>query len=395
MNHYLLVRYGEIHLKGLNRPYFEHQLVRRIKLALTGLEGVRVFHGQGRFYVAGYPLEREEDVARAVCRVFGVHSVSRAWAVEKDWDVMTEACAAFLKEKGLTQGAFKVDARRSDKSFPRNSMEINRDMGGEMLDRFPGLHVDLHDPDFILSVEVREETMIYSGEEMAAGGMPTGTGGKGALLLSGGIDSPVAGWLMAKRGMELEAVYFHSFPHTSERAKEKVADLARVLASYCGEVRLNVINYTAVQEYLYEKGPDEYLTILMRRSMMRIAQVIARRTGCQALITGETLGQVASQTIDALTVTDRIAEMPVFRPLIASDKMETVEIARRIGTFDISILPYEDCCTVFTPRHPVTRPKMDKVLEAEDRLTELEELERIAADTPELILAEPRTLTEM
>jgi len=395
VKHYLLVRYGEIHLKGLNRPYFEHQLIRRIKLALTGLEGVRVFRGQGRFYVAGYPLEREEDVAKAVCRVFSAHSVSCAWAVEKDWDEMVAACAAFLQEHGLTSGAFKVDARRSDKAFPRNSMEINRDMGGEMLDRFPGLSVNLHEPDFVLSVEVREETMIYSGEEMAGGGMPTGTGGKGALLLSGGIDSPVAGWLMAKRGMELEAIYFHSFPHTSERAKEKVVDLARVLASYCGEVRLHVVNYTAVQEYLYEKGPDAYLTILMRRSMMRIAQEIARRTDCQALITGETLGQVASQTIDALVCTDRIAEMPVFRPLIASDKMETVEIARRIGSFDISILPYEDCCTVFTPRHPVTKPRLERVLEAEEKLPDLAAMEQTAIETPEVITVTAKTLAEV
>jgi len=393
LNHYLLVRYGEIHLKGLNRPYFEHQLIRRIKLALQGLEGVRVFRGQVCFYVAGYPMEREDEVARAVCRVFGVHSVSRAWAVDKDWDTMVEACRAFLVEKGLTSGTFKVDARRADKSFPRNSMEINRDMGGEMLDRFPGLKVDLHHPDFVLSVEVREETMIYSGEEMASGGMPTGTGGKAALLLSGGIDSPVAGWLMAKRGMELEAIYFHSFPHTSERAKEKVVDLARVLASYCGEVRLHVVNYTAIQEYLYENGPDAYLTLLMRRSMMRISQEIALREHCQALVTGETLGQVASQTIDALVCTDKIAEIPVFRPLIASDKMETVDIARKIGSFEISILPYEDCCTVFTPRHPVTKPKLDKVIEAEEKLPEgLAEMEHVAATTEEIIVVTAGTL---
>jgi len=391
VEHYLLIRYGEIHLKGLNRPYFERLLMRRIRDAAAHVEGVKVFKGQGRFYLSDYPPEREEEVVGLVRRVFGVHSVSRAWAVEKEWEAMVASAADFLRQNRLTKGTFKVDARRSDKSFALNSMEINAEMGGRLLDIFPDLSVDLHCPDFVLSVEVREWTLIYSGEEMGAGGMPTGTGGRALLLLSGGIDSPVAGWMMAKRGMELEAVYFHSFPHTSERAKQKVVDLARILATYCAAVRLHIVNFTPIQENLYEHGPDAYLTLLMRCSMMRIAQKIADAEGCQAIVTGESLGQVASQTIDALVCTDKIAEIPVFRPLIAFDKMETVEIARKIGTFETSILPYEDCCTVFTPRHPVTKPRPERVLEAEGKLSiDMDALEREAAQTAEILLLLPR-----
>ncbi len=385
MKQVLLVRYAEIHLKGLNRPYFERALLHQIQKLVAPIEHVQVWKGDGRFYIGGYPPHLEERIMTEVCKICGVHSVSPAWAVEKNMDCIAAHAASLLEAAGKTSGQFKVDARRSDKHFYLNSMQINAELGGRMLEKFPGLRVDIHHPDFVLSCEIREEAYLYVDRMMAVGGMPVGTAGRAALLLSGGIDSPVAGYMLAKRGVELEAVYFHSFPHTSERAKQKVVDLAQVIAGYTGRLPLNVVNFTQIQEYLYENGPDAMLTILMRRAMMRIAERIARATGCQALATGETIGQVASQTMDALVVTNAVVNMPIFQPLICFDKMETVEVAKKIGTFDLSILPYEDCCTVFTPRHPTTKPRLERVEEAEAKLPELDAMIETAAAHYEII----------
>jgi thiamine biosynthesis protein ThiI len=381
----LLVRYAEIHLKGLNRPYFEQTLLRQIRRLVAPVEGAKAWKGDGRFYVAGYPEQLEERIQDEVCKICGVHSVSRAWAVEKDMEVIADTALELLEHEGMTRGGFKVDARRSDKQFPLNSMQINQELGGRMLEKLPELYVDIHHPSIVLACEIREEAYLYVGRKMAVGGMPVGTSGRAALLLSGGIDSPVAGYMLAKRGVELETIYFHSFPHTSELAKQKVQDLAQVLAGYAGRLPLNVVNFTAIQEYLYENGPDAMLTILMRRAMMRIAEKIARATQCQALATGESIAQVASQTMDALVVTGDAVDMPILQPLICFDKVETIELARKIGTYELSTLPYEDCCTVFTPRHPVTKPKLEKVKEAEARLTELPRMIEEAAASYEII----------
>jgi len=392
MKHVLLVRYGEIHLKGLNRPYFKHALERELRRMVSSVEGIKVWEAEGRFYIGNYPVELEELLVKSVAKVCGVHSVSPAWAVEKDLAVMGATVVEMLRQSGQTEKTFKVEARRSDKRFPMNSMQLAAEMGGLILDSLPQMVVDIHNPQVEVGCEVREEVYLYVEKIPGVGGMPVGTAGRAALLLSGGIDSPVAGYMMAKRGVELEGVYFHSFPHTSERAKQKVVDLAQVLTDYCDQFALHVVPFTAVQEYLYDEGPDALLTLLMRRSMMRISAAIAQKTGCLALATGETIGQVASQTMEALAVTNPVAGMPVFRPLICFDKMETVEIARRIGTYDISILPYEDCCTVFTPRHPCTKPKLDKIMEAEAALPRLAELEAEAVSGVEVIRLHRKSL---
>lgn len=392
MKHLLLVRYGEVHLKGLNRPYFIRALMQQVRAVLRPIQGIRLWQGEGRFYVEGYPEAREAEIAQAVCRVFGVHSVSPAVGVDKDLDVITEAACAMMREAGMTEGSFKVYARRSDKKFPMNSMEIAQDMGGRLLERFPGLSVDLHHPRHQVCIEVREEAFVYCRELPGAGGMPVGTGGRAGLLLSGGIDSPVAGYLLAKRGVEVDCIHFHSFPFTSERSLQKVLDLAQILADYTGRVHVHVVNFTPIQETLYEKGEENLLTILMRRYMMRIAEGVAREAGCQALATGESIGQVASQTMPSLVVTDETATMPVFRPLICFDKQETIDLAQRIGTFETSVLPYEDCCTVFVPKHPATRPSLDKVEAAEARLPDMDEMVRTAIATAEDRVLERRPL---
>lgn len=392
MKHLLLVRYGEVHLKGLNRPYFIRALMQQVRAVLRPLPGIRLWQGEGRFYVEDYPVEREEEVAQAVCRVFGVHSVSPAVGVDKDLDAITEAACDLMRAAGLTEGTFKVFARRSDKKFPMNSMELARDMGGRLLERFPGLSVDLRHPQHQVCIEVREEAFLYCRELPGAGGMPVGTGGRAGLLLSGGIDSPVAGYMLAKRGVEVDCIHFHSFPFTSERSLQKVLDLAQILADYTGRVHVHVVNFTPIQELLYEKGEENLLTILMRRYMMRIAEGVAREAGCQALATGESIGQVASQTMPSLVVTDATVSMPVFRPLICFDKQETIDIAQRIGTFETSVLPYEDCCTVFVPKHPATKPTLDKVEAAEAKLPDMAELVRTAIATAEDRVLERRPL---
>ncbi|MEA5016036.1 MAG: tRNA uracil 4-sulfurtransferase ThiI [Candidatus Limiplasma sp.] len=360
MREVLLVRFGEIYLKGLNRPYFLRMLVDRVKKAVQELGG-HVWLNDSRVFVSG--LTNVEEGVRRVSKVFGVHSLCKAVEMEKgDFEAICRQAVEMMKD---LRGTFKVSARRSDKRYPMDSPQINMELGGYVLEHVPSLSVDVRHPDTVLSVEIRDFAYLYTAAIPAVGGMPVGTNGRALLLLSGGIDSPVAGWMIAKRGVAVNAVHFHSFPYTSERAKEKVLDLARLLSeSLCG-IRVHVVPFTETQMQIHEKCHPEYTTLIMRRYMMRIANAIARKERAQALVTGESIGQVASQTMDSLACTDAAAELPVFRPLIGFDKQEIVDVAVKIGTYETSSLPYEDCCTVFTPRHPATRPKMETILAGE------------------------------
>ena len=379
MQDLLLVRYGEIFLKGLNRPYFIRALVRKIRYAVRGM-GATVNVHDGRIFVRGF-ADLDECVDR-VTKVFGVHSVSPAVEMPKeDFDAICDQAIEMVK--GL-KGTFKVNARRSDKRYPMTSPAINEEAGYRILNANPDLKVDVHHPDYLVNIEIRDMAYLYVKEIPAYGGMPVGTNGNATLLLSGGIDSPVAGWMIAKRGVQINAVHYHSYPYTSDRAKEKVLDLARKLSFSCCGIKVFVVPFTEIQMAIHEKCPEEYTTLIMRRYMMRIAERIARETESEALITGESIGQVASQTMTALGTTDAVVQMPVFRPLIGFDKSEIIETARKIGTLEISEQPFEDCCTVFTPRHPATHPKMEKILEGESRLEE-EALIQRALDGTEMI----------
>ena len=379
MQDLLLVRYGEIFLKGMNRPYFIRALVRKIRYAVRGM-GATVNVHDGRIFVRGF-ADLDECVDR-VTKVFGVHSVSPAVEMPKeDFDAICDQAIEMVK--GL-KGTFKVNARRSDKRYPMNSPAINEEAGYRILNANPDLKVDVHHPDYLVNIEIRDMAYLYVKEIPAYGGMPVGTNGNATLLLSGGIDSPVAGWMIAKRGVQINAVHYHSYPYTSDRAKEKVLDLARKLSFSCCGIKVYVVPFTEIQMEIHEKCPEEYTTLIMRRYMMRIAERIARETESEALITGESIGQVASQTMTALGTTDAVVQMPVFRPLIGFDKSEIIETARKIGTLEISEQPFEDCCTVFTPRHPATHPKMEKILEGESRLEE-EALIQRALDGTEMI----------
>ena len=379
MQDLLLVRYGEIFLKGLSRPYFIRALVRKIRYAVRGM-GATVNVHDGRIFVRGF-ADLDECVDR-VTKVFGVHSVSPAVEMPKeDFDAICDQAIEMVK--GL-KGTFKVNARRSDKRYPMNSPAINEEAGYRILNANPDLKVDVHHPDYLVNIEIRDMAYLYVKEIPAYGGMPVGTNGNATLLLSGGIDSPVAGWMIAKRGVQINAVHYHSYPYTSDRAKEKVLDLARKLSFSCCGIKVYVVPFTEIQMEIHEKCPEEYTTLIMRRYMMRIAERIARETESEALITGESIGQVASQTMTALGTTDAVVQMPVFRPLIGFDKSEIIETARKIGTLEISEQPFEDCCTVFTPRHPATHPKMEKILEGESRLEE-EALIQRALDGTEMI----------
>lgn len=363
MRNVLLVRFGEIHLKGLNRPYFMRMLVERIKKAVSTLNG-HVWLSDSRVYVSD--LSDVQEGIHQVSKVFGVHSVGIALEMDKnDFQAICEQAVQIMK--GCT-GSFKVNARRSDKRYPKDSPQMNMEIGEYVLEHLPQLHVDVKKPDTILSIEIRDMAYLYTCLYPAVGGMPVGTNGRATLLLSGGIDSPVAGWMIAKRGVGVNAVHFHSFPYTSERAKEKVLDLARILSdSLCG-IKVHVVPFTEIQMQIHEKCHPDYTTIIMRRYMMRIAAAIAKKEHTQALITGESIGQVASQTMHALSCTDMVVDMPIFRPLIGFDKQEIIDVAHRIGTFETSSLPYEDCCTVFTPRHPATKPKLEIIVEGEAKL---------------------------
>ena len=379
MQDLLLVRYGEIFLKGLNRPYFIRALVRKIRYAVRGM-GADVHVHDGRIFVRGF--NDLDTVIDRVTRVFGVHSVSPAVEMPKDdFDVVCEQAIAMTKD---LKGTFKVNARRSDKRYPLNSMAINEEVGYRILNANQDLKVDVHHPDYLMNIEIRDMAYLYVKVIPAVGDMPAGTNGNATLLLSGGIDSPVAGWMIAKRGVQINAVHFHSYPYTSDRAKEKVLDLARKLSFSCCGIKVHVVPFTEIQMQIHEKCPDEYTTLIMRRYMMRIAERIAKQTESEALITGESIGQVASQTMTALSTTNAVTEIPVFRPLIGFDKSEIIAIARKIGTLEISEQPFEDCCTVFTPRHPATHPRMEKILEGESRL-EQEELIQRALDGTEII----------
>ena len=373
----LLVRYAEVHLKGQNRPYFINSLVSRIRQAVKPIGG-EVHFADSRIYVHAQDLE---DCARRVCRVFGVHSVSPAIETDKDLDNIKAAAVSLITG---CKGKFKVSARRSDKTFPLPSPQLAAQVGGAILSSCPGLKVDVHNPDHTVEVEVREKTYVHMTKLMGVGGMPVGTGGKALLLLSGGIDSPVAGYMVAKRGVTLEAIHFFSHPYTSEHAKQKVITLLSILARYCGNVRMHVVPFTKIQMEIYEKCPEDELTVLMRRFMMKISEKLAQKLGCGALITGESLGQVASQTMNSLNCTNSAIDMLVLRPLIGFDKSEIIAYSEKIGTFETSILPYEDCCTVFTPKHPVTTPKLERI-EKSERILDVDALVQEAVDGIEII----------
>ena len=380
MRKLLMVRYGEIYLKGLNRPYFLRALVARVK------EAARPFGGKVWLHDARVFISDAEDMdgcMQRVSKVFGVHSIAPAIEMEKD-DFEGVCEQANLLMQGLS-GTFKVEARRADKHYFLDSPQINAKVGEYVLMRNEDhLKVDVRHPEHILSIEIRDQAYLYCTVYPAAGGMPVGTGGKAALLLSGGIDSPVAGYMIAKRGVQLVAVHYHSFPYTSEFAKQKVLDLAKILSEYCCGIRVYVVPFTDIQMQIHEKCPEDYTTLIMRRYMMRIAERIAQKEEAQALITGESVGQVASQTIEALGVTNQVVSLPVFRPLIGFDKIDIMDYARRIGTYDTSILPYEDCCTVFTPRHPATKPKM-ALIEKGERQLDQEALIQAAVDNAEIV----------
>ena len=361
MRNILLVRFGEVFLKGQNRPYFMKKLMDHIRQAVRGVGG-RVWMSEGRIYVSDF-TDLDECIRR-VTKVFGVHSVSPAVEMEKD--DFEAVCRQAVELMRPLSGTFKVLARRSDKRYPLDSPAIMREAGGYILERLPDLQVDVNHPDHTLMIEIRDHAYLSVTRFPAVEGMPMGTNGKACLLLSGGIDSPVAGFMIAKRGVELCCVHYHSFPYTSERAREKVLELARLLSEYCGKMRVFVVPFTEIQMQIHQKCPENYTTLIMRRYMMRIAQILAERDGAQALITGESIGQVASQTMEALTCTDEVVSMPVFRPCIGMDKSEIIERAQRIGTFETSSLPYEDCCTVFTPKHPATHPRKALIAAAEE-----------------------------
>ncbi len=368
-----LIKYAEIGTKGKNRYLFEDALIKQMKRALKNVDGQFVITKEsGRIYVETEGEYDYDDAVDALRRVFGIVWICPMVQFEdKDYENIKKQVVAYMDEvypdKNLT---FKVNTRRGDKSYPHKSEEINRDLGEVILNAFPEMKVDVHHPDVLLHVEVRRKVNVYSLMIPGAGGMPVGTNGKAMLLLSGGIDSPVAGWMIAKRGVKIDAVYFHAPPYTSERAKQKVVDLAKLVARYSGPIALHIVNFTDIQLYIYEKCPHEELTIIMRRYMMRIAEQIANDTGCIGLITGESIGQVASQTMQSLLCTNDACTLPVYRPLIGFDKQEIVDISEKIDTYETSVLPYEDCCTIFVAKHPVTKPNLNVIRKSERNLEE-------------------------
>lgn len=369
MENVVLVRYAEIHLKGLNRPFFERILIQRIKESLKP-NNVNIVREQGRIFVFGINDADISNACSSICKVFGVHSVSPAVSTEKNWDSIIKASynvfESELKLSGNLSPTFKVFSKRADKKFPLRSEEICKELGHEILLKFPGTSVDVHKPEIQLHVEIRQnQAFIYTSGFKGVGGMPVGSNGKATLLISGGIDSPVAGYMISKRGVSLNAVHFYSYPYTSENARDKVIRLSKLLSSFTCGLKLYLVPFTDIQLSIYNNCPQNETTVLMRRQMMKIAERIALSEGSQALITGESIGQVASQTIEALSVTNASVSLPVFRPLIGFDKDEIVEYAKKIGTFETSIEPFEDCCTVFVPKHPVTKPVIDKILESE------------------------------
>ncbi len=387
--HTFLIKYGEIGIKGKNRYLFEDALVRQVRFALKDVDGeFDVYKSQARVYVDCSGDYDYDDTVERLSRVFGIVGICPVVRMEdQGFDQLKKDVVAYMDEaypdKHLT---FKVEARRARKSYPKNSMEINCDLGEAILDAFPETKVDVHHPDVMLNVEIRREIYVYSQIIPGAGGMPVGTNGKAMLLLSGGIDSPVAGYMISKRGVGIEATYFHAPPYTSERAKQKVVDLAKIVSRYAGPVRLHVVNFTDIQLYIYDQCPHDELTIIMRRYMMRIAEYFAKKDGCLGLITGESIGQVASQTMQSLAATNDVCTLPVYRPVIGYDKQEIVNIAEKIGTYETSIQPFEDCCTIFVAKHPVTKPNVEVIRRSEEHLSEkIDELMKTALETAEII----------
>lgn len=367
MKEIILIKDGEIALKGLNRAQFEDRLIKNMRRKLEPIGKFKFYKAQSTLYAE--PLEENIDLEEAfdqLKKVFGIAALSKACVVEKDFEQIKQATVEYLKEELTDAFTFKVEAKRSDKAFPLNSPAICMQLGEHLLNTFPNLSVDVHQPDLIVTVEIRDyAAYIHLQQQPGAGGMPVGTSGKATLLISGGIDSPVAGYMMAKRGLELAAVHFASPPYTSERAKLKVMQLLEKVSEYSGRIKLYVVPFTEIQEAIRDHCPDNLFTLIMRRFMMRIAQKISENIFSGALITGETVGQVASQTLSAIQCTDAVCQMPVFRPLVGMDKEETIRLSRMIDTFEISIQPYEDCCTVFTPKHPKTKPTIEMVEKAE------------------------------
>ena len=389
MFHAFLIKYAEIGIKGKNRYLFEDALVREIRRVLRKVEGsFDVTKEMGRVYVNANGEYDYDETVDALKHVFGITGICPVTIVEDTgFEDLKKAVVDYINEVYPDKNkTFKVFARRSKKSYPLDSMEINRELGGVILDAFPEMKVDVHDPEILLTVEVRSRIYLYSKVIPGPGGMPVGTAGKGMLLLSGGIDSPVAGYMVSKRGVVLEAVYFHAPPYTSERAKEKVVDLAKLVSKYSGHIKLHIVNFTEIQLAIYDNCPHDELTIIMRRYMMKIAERFALNDGCYGLITGESIGQVASQTMQSLRCTNEVCTLPVFRPLIAFDKQDIIDIALKIDTYDTSVLPYEDCCTIFVAKHPVTKPDPERIRKSEKHLEGIvEEMLERAVNTAETV----------
>ena len=387
-----LIKYAEIAIKGKNRYIFEDALVDQIRYQLRNAEGTfKVVKEMGRIFVYPQGDFDYEEAVEAMKRVFGIYGICPAVVLEdQGFEQLSKDVADYVKkvygEKSLT---FKVNTRRNKKTYPMQSMEVSSELGSVILDACPNMKVDVHNPQVTVNVEIRNKIYLYSENIPGPGGMPLGTNGRAMLLLSGGIDSPVAGYMIAKRGVTIDAVYFHAPPYTSERAKQKVIDLAKLVSRYAGPIRLHIVNFTDIQLYIYDKCPHEELTIIMRRYMMKIAEEFAKKDDCLALVTGESIGQVASQTIHSLAATNEVCTMPVFRPLIGFDKQEIVDVALKIQTYETSILPYEDCCTIFVAKHPVTKPNIQVIKKSEERLQEkIEDMLKEAVDTAETVLCE-------
>ena len=387
-----LIKYAEIAIKGKNRYIFEDALVAQIKYQFRNVEGkFRIAKESGRIFVYTEGEFDYEEAIEALKRVFGIFSICPAVVLEDEgFEKLSQDVSSYVKKLyGDKELTFKVNTRRNKKAYPMQSMEVSSELGAVILDNCPNMKVDVHHPDVYVNVEIRNKIYLYSENIPGPGGMPLGTNGRAMLLLSGGIDSPVAGYMIAKRGVIIDAVYFHAPPYTSERAKQKVVDLAKLVAKYSGPIRLHVVNFTDIQLYIYDQCPHEELTIIMRRYMMKIAEEFAKKDGCLGLITGESIGQVASQTIHSLAATNEVCTMPVFRPVIGFDKQEIVDVALKINTYETSILPYEDCCTIFVAKHPVTKPNLQAIKRSEVKLQEkIEEMMKEAVETAETILCE-------
>ena len=370
MKDIILLKQGEMVLKGLNKHRFDQRLQANIRYRIRGCGKFKVYSRQSIVYVEPADDAADVDAAfEALKTVFGIITMTRAAACEKDRDAIAKLAVEYLREAMQSAGSFKVETRRGDKSFPMTSIELSQFVGGELSDAYPDVRVDVHNPELTVNIEIRDYAAFVHGTSVpGAGGMPLESNGRAVTMLSGGIDSPVSTWMIARRGAKPIPVHFFSFPYTSEQAKEKVVELTRILTQYCGSMTIEVVPFTHIQEEIRDKCPERYFTLIMRRFMMRISDYIAKSNGCGAIITGENLGQVASQTMEAMAVSQSVTDLPVLQPLVGMDKEDIVRIARKIGTFDTSILPYEDCCTVFTPRHPETRPTVEEVAEAESAL---------------------------